>query len=318
MVLSIGLAGAFAGCGSSASASRDARSTPSPAASAPPRRTGPFAVGRRTITFVDRSRKTPANGTQPAQSSRTLRTIVEYPAAGKPDANRELLDAPALGGKYPIVVFVHGFGAHADTPYLHPVAAAGYIAVAPAFPLTNADTPGGPNRADVVNEPADVSFVLTQFGKLPTRHADLQAAANRSAVGIMGQSVGAAVALSVGFNKQYKDARFKAVVSSANSCLPPNCPYNSAPVPLLVMHGTADPFAPYQPDLKSYTRAPKPKFFLTLIGAKHIQFGAPLDPIAERVTIDFLRRYLRGDASAVTALERDATVPGKATVKAST
>jgi fermentation-respiration switch protein FrsA (DUF1100 family) len=81
------------------------------------------------------------------------------------------------------------------------------------------------------------------------------------------------------------------------------------------MHGTADPVAPYQLDAKDFTRAPKPKFFLTLIGAKHIQFGDPWDPIAERVTIDFFRRYLRGDVDALTVLKRDATVPGKATVK---
>src|SRR5262249_19118703 len=154
------------------------------------------------------SRPTPANGSNPAKSSRTLRTIIEYPAAGTAPPGRELRDAPVLTGKYPVVVFVHGFGAHADNPYLHPLAEAGFIAVAPAFPLTNADTPGGPNRSDIVNEPGDVSFLLTQFAKLPNRHSDLQRAADRSSVGIMGQSVGAAVALSVGFSKQYKDSRF--------------------------------------------------------------------------------------------------------------
>ncbi len=215
-------------------------------------------------------------------------------------------------------MFIHGFGAHPDNPYLHPLAAAGFLAVAPKFPLTNADTPGGPNRADLVNEPADASFVLTQFAKLPTRHADLQAAADQSSVGIMGQSVGAAIALSVGFNKQYKDPRFKAVVSSANSCLPPTCPFNSTPVPLLVMHGTADPVAPYQSDVNDYASAPRPKFLLTLIGAMHIQFGDPWDPIAERVTIDYFRRYLRGDTRALAALNRDGNVPGKARETAST
>jgi len=316
----MGLVGTVVSCSSGSSA---ASSTPTtvgatttrPARSGP---AGPFAVGRRSITFVDRSRPTPANGTSPAKSSRTLPTIIEYPAAGTPSSNHEVSGAPVRRGKYPVVVFVHGFGAHADTPYLHPVAAAGFIAVAPKFPLTNADTPGGPNRNDIVNDPADVSFVLGQLGKLPARHADLQAAADLLHAGIMGQSLGAAVALSVGFNKQYKDSRFKAVVSSANSCLPPACPFNSASVPLLIMHGTADPVAPYKSDADDYARAPKPKIFLTLIGAQHIQFGDPWDPIAERVTVDFFRRYLEGNAGALTALKRDGTVPGKARVQTST
>jgi len=83
------------------------------------------------------------------------------------------------------------------------------------------------------------------------------------------------------------------------------------------MHGTADPVAPYRLDLDDYARAPRPKVFLTLIGAKHVQFGAPWDPIAERVTVDFLRHYLRGSAGALEALKKDATVPGKARVKIS-
>jgi predicted esterase len=317
-ISSIGLAASVVSCGGGTSAASSAPTTVAPLTTGAARadNAGPFAVGKRTITFVDRSRSTPANGAYPAKSSRTLRTIVEYPAEGAPAA--ELRGSPPLAGKYPIIVFVHGFGAHADNPYLHPVAAAGFIAVAPAFPLTNAETPGGPNRSDLVNEPGDVSFVLTQFAKLPSRDADLQRAADRSSVAIMGQSVGAAVALSIGFSKQYKDSRFQAVVSSANSCLPPVCPFDGPRVPLLIMHGTADPVAPYRLALDDYARAPKPKILLTLIGAKHIQFGVPWDPIAERVTIDFFRRYLRDDVAALARLKKHGNVPGKALVKAST
>jgi fermentation-respiration switch protein FrsA (DUF1100 family) len=317
-MLSTGLALTVVSCTSSTSA---ARSTPTRVPTRTTQATqagttGPFAVGRRTITFVDRGRPTQANGSEAAKLDRTLRTIIEYPAVG--DTDRELRDAPPRPGKYPIVVFVHGFGAHADNPYLHPVAAAGFIAVAPAFPLTNADTPGGPNRGDVVNEPGDVAFVLTQLGRLPARDIDLQRVADRSSVGVMGQSVGAAVALSIGFSKQYNDSRIKAVVSSANSCLPPVCPFDSAPVPLLVMHGTADPAAPYRLDVKDYALAHKPKFLLTLIGAKHIQFGDPWDPIAEKVAVDFFRRYLEGNVDALASLQKHANVSGESSLKSST
>ncbi len=316
-VLSMALAGTV-GCGGGTSTARPTPIAPTSTKAAAINSAGPFAVGRRTITFVDSSRPTPANGSQPAKSSRTLRTIIEYPAAGKSASAHELLDAQPLAGKYPIIVFVHGFGAHADNPYLHPIAAAGFIAVAPTFPLTNAETPGGPNRNDLVNEPGDVSFVLTQFRKLPSRDADVQRATDTSSAAIIGQSVGAAVAMSIGFSKQYKDPRFKAVVSSANSCLPPVCPFDSAPVPLLVMHGTADPVAPYRLALDDYANAPKPKILLTLIGAKHIQFGNPWDPIAERVTTDFLRRYLQDNTAAFATLKKHADVPHEARVQTST
>ena len=150
---------------------------------------GPFAVGVRTETFTDTSRKTPANGSVPEKPGRTLETIIEYPAQGTPDPNVEKSRAAAASGKFPVTLFVHGFSAHASNPYLHPWAAAGFIAVAITFPLTNADTPGGATRSDTVNEPADVRFVLSQLAHLPAEDADLQPIIDASRVGLMGQSL---------------------------------------------------------------------------------------------------------------------------------
>src|SRR5881296_1847099 len=43
-----------------------------------------FAVGVRTVTFVDTSRPTPANGTFAGDNKRTIVTLIYYPAAGRP------------------------------------------------------------------------------------------------------------------------------------------------------------------------------------------------------------------------------------------
>ena len=69
-----------------------------------------------------------------------------------PDPDHPITGAAPAPGRFPVALFVHGFSAHASNPYLQYWAAAGFIAVAIKFPLTNADAPGGPNLTDTVNE----------------------------------------------------------------------------------------------------------------------------------------------------------------------
>src|SRR4051794_36345410 len=176
------------------------------------RPSGPFAVGRQTVTFVDASRPTPPSGSVPGSPHRTLQVIIEYPTAGAADPVRGSADTTPLPGRHPTVIYVHGFGAHADNPYLHPWAAAGFIAVAPTFPLTNADAPGGPNRSDLVNEPADVSFILDQLLQSSTTNKELAHAVDRHAIGVMGAWVGAAVVDQLIADPQIIDRRIRAAI----------------------------------------------------------------------------------------------------------
>ena len=63
------------------------------------------------------------------------------------------------------VVFAHGF---AVTPAIYSSllqswARAGFVVAAPLFPLSSAGAPGGPDENDVLNQPADMSFVITSL-----------------------------------------------------------------------------------------------------------------------------------------------------------
>ena len=63
----------------------------------------PYAVGERSYTFVDGGRSTPPNGSYAGASTRTLPTLVLYPARkGKPVRSRH---------GFPLVVFSHAMGA---------------------------------------------------------------------------------------------------------------------------------------------------------------------------------------------------------------
>nr|MDP9335334.1 hypothetical protein [Actinomycetota bacterium] len=208
---------------------------------------------------------------------------------------------------------VHGYGAHADDPYLHPWAAAGFIAVSPKFPLTNTDTPGGPNLSDITNEPADVSFVLSQVLRLAPRDSDLQRIIDPTSIGVMGASAGATVAFQVTYPLGTRDKRIKAAIEQSGGC---QCPSDTFPVgvqvPLMVMHGTLDPAAPYQWSTREYAAARSPKDFVSLVGAKHVQYDEPWLSISERASIDFFDRYLKTQNAALHQLATDANVPGRA------
>jgi fermentation-respiration switch protein FrsA (DUF1100 family) len=314
LVASIVAVVALTGCGSGKSSTAKPPATSAATTTTEPNRNGPFAVGRRTETFVDSSRKTSRNGNIAEKPTRTLETIIEYPAQGTPDPNHEVAGAAPVSGRFPIVAYVHGFGAHADNPYLHPWAAAGFVAVAPKFPLTNTDTPGGPNLSDIANEPADVSFVLSQMLRLPTRDADLQRIIDPSSIGVMGASAGASVAFEVSYAPGTRFNGIKAAIEQSGGC--PRCPPDTYPVgvsvPLMLMHGTADPAAPYQWSANEFVAARSPKYFVTLAGAKHIQYDEPWLSISVRASIDFFDRSLKSQDAALSRLATDANVPGRA------
>jgi predicted dienelactone hydrolase len=286
---------AIGGCGSNAKpAASPSTTTTTTSASA----NGPYAVGSRTFTFVDTSRKTMANGSEPEKPSRTLETIVDYPKAT---------------GKFPVIVYLHGFGAHADNPYSEPFAKAGFVAVAIKFPLTNTEAPGGPNPSDASNEPADVAFVLSQLAKDP----DLGSIADTQTTGLFGESLGANVAMNIGLVPADYDARVKTVVAASGGCAdcPHNFSYTKGAPPVMFVHGTKDPAVPYQWSADEYAKATAPKFFLTLTGAMHVQYGEPWEPIVAKSSIDFFDRYLKNDDGALGRLTEDANVAGTTTLK---
>lgn len=238
------------------------------------------------LHLVDRSRTIRLPGGR--RIARPVTTYLWYPP-------------PASGnGPWPLVVFGHGF---ATTPLryrrlLRAWAAAGYLVAAPVFPLGNANAPGGPDENDIVNQPRDMSFVITRLLAASASPASpLHGLIERSRIAAAGQSDGAETAFAAAYERPWRDRRVRAAVILSGAELGRHVRLVShTPPPLLAIQGTADRINPPIYSLDLFHAVPRPKFLLLLRGAGHLPpYTNPGSRLAavERVSIAFLNHYLR-------------------------
>jgi dienelactone hydrolase len=267
-----------------------------------------------TETFVDRSRPIAAGAATSAAPTRTLVTTI-YRPSGK--------------GPFPLIVFAHGSNGHPDkfTQLLGAWAAAGYVVAAPAFPLTNATVAQNPqNIKDVTNQPADMSFVLTQvLRENDDPKSRLHRAINRRRIGAAGLSLGGVTTYGVVFDDCCRDRRFTAAMVLDGIRVPLSAGTGGqlrldGHVPLLIAHSDTDPVLPYPAARSAYDDAAAPVWLVTLHGASHAtqweNDPTPYDAIGERLTVDFWNATLGGKAAAFARLTRDATVDGLSSIEA--
>ena len=292
-------------------------------ATAPPRPRAPFAVGMRTVTIVDPSRRVRIPG-RPV-GPRTLVTVVRYPALGRSGRTDVVDAAPArAGGPFPLVVFGHGF-AVTPAPYaglLQAWARAGYVVAAPVFPLGNANAPGGPNESDLVNQPRDMSVVITRLRAASgVRGGFFAGLIDRHSVAVSGQSDGGETALAAAYDRLFIDRRIDAAMILSGAEIPGvgGFDFPAPSPPLLATQGTADTINPPHFTDAFFRIAPPPKYLLRLLGAPHLGPYTDEQPqlrIVERVTIAFLDRYLKTERGALRRMVRAGDVSGVSTVLA--
>ena len=312
----VAVAAIASGCGGTTArrpgaAATTAASPPAavPPAAAPSRHR--FAVGLIRIRLVDRSRviRLPGHGREP----RTLVTYVRYPASGAPSA-REVAGAPPdrSAAPYPLVVFGHGFQ-RTPKPYsrlLHAWASAGYVVAAPTFPLENANAPGGPDENDLVNQPDDVSFVISRLIAISAAGSGaMRGLVDPRHIAAAGHSDGGETALAATYDRGFRDPRIDAAVILSGARIPGTdvLAFGPRSRPLLAAQGTADVVNPPHETYAFFAAARRPKYLLKLLGAAHeppYESQQPQLGIVERVTIAFLDRYLGGRSVSARRLQR--------------
>lgn len=313
------LAAGIAGCSTPADHRDPVAGGPSPTATtpsvsattaapfAPPAGIAPsdsFAVGVRELKL--------ARGTD-----RPLPTTVWYPATGRAGGTAER-SAPVARGRFPVVVFSHGLtGSPADyQSLLTEWAAAGLVVVAPRYPHTSR----GAARfdiLDVVNQPADASYVLTEVLKLDTRAGDpLRGRLATDRVAATGHSAGGVT--TIGLFTGGRDERLDTGIVLAGSALGVGTAFAGPTAPLLFVHGQLDDVVSYASGKAAYDRVPWPKAMLSLPEGDHgqslLKSNNPAFEVVAQTTADFLRWTLYGDPAAKGRLASGATRGSLATL----
>jgi len=262
----------------------------------------PFRFTVQHVTFVDKSRPTSSPGNPAYSPDRSLPTDIYVPTASTPR---------------PLIMFSHGYhgSPRKFTQLFGAWAAAGYMVAAPRFPLTSDRGAPYDSVADLANQPADISFVLTRLLQGPLRsHIDA------SRIGAAGLSLGGGTTYNLVEGTCCRDARIRAAAVFDGLYAPINGRFEQNRVPLLIAHIDSDVELPYASAEKSFAASASPKFLLTFHTGIHAEAyentPSPHDRTAIRTSIDFFDLTLLGDANARARLMHDGENPGESRIVA--
>ena len=265
---------------------------------------GSYRAAERQVTFTEPARTGPAGQ---YLGRRTLVTRVWYPRAP--------------GGPFPLLLFAPGFlqcpGAYWDL--LQAWASAGYVVAAVTFPRTGCHLGTEAYEADLVNQPHDMSYVLTRLLALNARPGDwFSGLLDPHEVGAAGHSDGGDTVAALAASTCCTDRRLKAVAVLSGAEWPP-MPGRYFPgraPPMLVTQGSADRINPPWTSLQLYRAdGAGARYYLDLFGASHLipyQGTNPVERLTARVTLAFFDRYVLGQPDALETMTRDGNVTGTA------
>jgi dienelactone hydrolase len=180
------------------------------------------------------------------------------------------------------------------------------VVAAPAFPLQNAHTPGGPVLSDIVNQPADMRVVISRMLAHSAAAGDpLGGTIEPRQIAVGGHSNGGSTASAVAYDPGYSDPRVSAAVLLSGARLSGGEDLRRGSPALLAIQGTGDPINPPGSTYAFFNAARRPKFLLKLLGAGHetpYTYQQPQLGVVERVSIAFFDRYLRGRRDALSEI----------------
>jgi dienelactone hydrolase len=226
--------------------------------------------------------------------SRMLRAEIMYPLM------------TADHGSLPLLLFAPGFmqcgGPYADL--LRTWASAGYVVAVVDFPRTDCRAGAAVDEADLVNQPADMSYVLT---RLLAMKAAPYGPLNPRQVAAAGQSDGGDTVAALAAGTCCTDPRLAAaaVLSGAEWAPMPGRYFPHRAPPMLFVQGSADAVNPPWASVQLYQTDPaRARYYLDLLGADHTTpyWGSnPVEQVVGRVTLAFFDRYVLGQARTLSA-----------------
>jgi len=281
---------------------------------------GPYGLGSRTLTLVDRSRPTDADPGRHlvARPDRTLAVTVLYPSAAASSTGAPQPGAVPAAGSFPLVLVSHGVLSDGPTiaRLVQNWARAGYVIAAPTYPLSSGP---GANIDDLPRQPGDVAFVVRSLQAITDQPSDpLHGHVQSRCLALAGHSMGAATTLEAGYESGFEVPGVRAVIEMSGILAPiPPGSFSGAPrTPLLALHGDADTTVPISGSQNAFRLLPGPAWFVTFHGASHNSiFLPPYGPVLDASAIAFLDAQLKDQPGGLDRLGPRVAASGVATLQ---
>jgi hypothetical protein len=274
---------------------------------------GRFRTSQHWLRFTEPAHTGP---TGEKLGPRTLRVQLWYPlaraagTAGRPAA-----------GPLPLIAFGPGF-MQCGKPYsrlLRAWASAGYVVEVVNFPLSDCHA-AAPTEADMVNQPADMTYAITRLlGLRASSRGPLRALRlSPHEIAVAGQSDGGDTVAAVGASACCPDHRVAAVAVLSGARWPafPGAYFATQPVPMLFTQGSADTVNLPGCSIALYHADPaRARYYLDLFGADHLTpyWGSnSFERVVAQVSVAFFDRYVLGLPAARHTMRRLGDVPGTA------
>jgi dienelactone hydrolase len=263
------------------------------------------AVGTHHYLFVDVGRSTPPYGDYPGNPWRWIPTTVWYPAVGPAHVVADDLPRDVTHGPYPLVVFAHGYGVTPEyyAPLLQRIASAGYVVVAPTYPILSG-LPAGPSDTEGWGDTfIDTRFVTTTVLDLGAGgDALLGGMVDPQRIAVAGHSDGGLISFGDGFEALRTDSRVRAVISFAAQLGEPGTIYQPNGRPFLHFVSDHDPYNDFDATLAwDHANLGAPSWTVALWNADHAPpYVDPADPhfdLVVRTTVDFLDAALKAQSA---------------------
>lgn len=229
-------------------------------------KSGPYPVASTDFIWVDQTRVTDPNRGNPGKPERTLPVTIWYPIEAE--------------GAHPLIIHSHGIvSARNELTYLmESLASHGYVVVAADYPLTSGSTPGGANGNDVVNQPADVSFLIDSVLSLGQAQP-FSGEIDTTRIGLTGFSLGGLTTSLATYHPRWRDPRISAAVAIAGPSLAFTSKfYESSDAPFLMISGTADALIDTEWNGLIIPERNPGSALVTIQGGTHLGFVAMAEP----------------------------------------
>ncbi len=231
-------------------------------------RSGPYRVSSAEFVFVDSSRVTSENRGVPGKPERTFPTTVWFPEG--------------IAEAIPLIIHSHGIvSSRLEMPYvMEALASRGYIVAATDYPLTSGSTEGGANGNDVINQPADITFLIDSLLTLDNDSKPFTSTIDDSRIGLTGYSLGGLTTYLTTYHPQWRDDRIAAAVAIAGPSAPFMPAYfESTDIPVLAISGTADALIEHRRNAADIPQRNANAALLTIEGGSHLGFVGLSEPM---------------------------------------